>query len=263
MLGGIIDLDRLVHNKQSEGEFWPGFAAYDCVIAADSGQKTAAALGLIPDIYVGDFDSSAVPEGVLKHRDGKTRTVQDLEAGRFFQLAPHEFVSDSTKYAEMLSANPEGDLVLKSTLPEVIVLPSEKDTTDSEAAIDLAYEMGFRDIDVLGGLSGRLDHTLGNLGILAKYLGRAHLQFFDGTNMVTMLNPGCHLMNAGGYRYLGLIAYGENVQGLSLRGTKYEVSDFTLPPDTTRGISNEITAESAQISFRKGRLLAVKSWERN
>lgn len=147
----------------------------------------------------------------------------------------------------------------KSPEAEIIVLPREKAFTDSEAAIDLAYKRGFREIDVLGGLSGRFDHTLGNLGVLAKYSARAQLQFFDGLNIVTMLAPGKHLVNPRGYRYLGLIAYGAAVQGLTLRGTKYEVTDFTLPPDTTRGVSNEIISDSASLSFRAGRLLVINS----
>lgn len=37
--------------------------AADLVIAADSGQKTCAALGLTPDLICGDFDSSPEPSG--------------------------------------------------------------------------------------------------------------------------------------------------------------------------------------------------------
>lgn len=209
ILGGEAGLERLVQNGRSSIEVWPDFSSYDFVIAADRGQIIAQDLGIIPDVLVGDFDSSPRP---------------DPEAA-----------------------------------PEIVVFPREKAFTDSEAAIGLAFERGWREIDVLGGLSGRLDHTMGNLGILAKYSGRAHIQFFDGFNIVTMLHPGSHLMSARGYRYLGLIAYGEAVRGLTLRGTLYEVTDFTLPPDTTRGVSNEITSDPASLSFREGRLLAINS----
>ena len=52
----------------------------------------------------------------------------------------------------------------------LVVLPSVKDMTDSEAAIDLAVSKGFARIHVLGGLGGRFDHSMGNLGMLAKYV---------------------------------------------------------------------------------------------
>lgn len=49
---------------------------------------------------------------------------------------------------------------------EVIVLPHEKDDTDTFYAVKECLKRGFRDFLLLGMTGGRLDHTLGNLQAL-------------------------------------------------------------------------------------------------
>lgn len=143
---------------------------------------------------------------------------------------------------------------------DVIKLPMEKDMTDSEAAIDLAVSCGYTHITVLGGLGGRLDHTMGNLGMLAKYCGRLnHLAFTDGVNYVFMMPPGKITIPQNDYHYLGVISYDSLAKGITLRGVKYPLTDFTLTSETTIGVSNEITSPAAEISFREGRLLIILS----
>ena len=145
-------------------------------------------------------------------------------------------------------------------LPGIIVLPMEKDMTDSEAAIDLAVSKGFRHITVLGGLGGRLDHTMGNLGMLAKYCGKLeHLSFVDGQNCVFMVSPGTIKVPANPYPYMGIISYGSFARGVTLRGVKYPLTGHFLTNDTTLGVSNEIVEEEAEISFTEGRLLVILS----
>lgn len=146
---------------------------------------------------------------------------------------------------------PEGDL---------IKLPMEKDMTDGEAAIDLAVARGAEHITVLGGLGGRFDHTMGNIGMLAKYCGKlSHLAFADGQNYVFMAPPSSLTVPRTSYTYLGLISYGTSVSGLTLRGVKYPLTNHLLTNDTTLGVSNEITEDAAVITFTEGRLLIILS----
>ena len=148
-------------------------------------------------------------------------------------------------------------------LPEgrdAVVLPAEKDMTDSEAALDLAYERGFRRAVILGGLGGRFDHTMGNIGLLAKYCGKMEeLAFVDGINRVTMKAPGSYIIPRDDYYYLGLAAYGGPCAGLSAQGVKYPLDDYTLPDDPTLGVSNELLGREAEITFRGGKLLIIQS----
>ncbi|WP_303857388.1 thiamine diphosphokinase [Aminicella lysinilytica] len=143
---------------------------------------------------------------------------------------------------------------------DLIKLPMEKNMTDSEAAIDLAVSKGYDDITVLGGLGGRFDHTMGNIGMLAKYSGsNTGLAFVDGCNRVFMLEPGTYEIPKSDHRYLGLIAYGGTVTSLTIKGVKYPLVNHLLTDDTTLGVSNEILSDSAHLNFRKGRLLVILS----
>ena len=64
-----------------------------------------------------------------------------------------------------------------------------------------------------------------------------------------------------GFSYLSLFSYSEEVTGLTLRGVKYEVTDFTLKKGMVRGISNEITKDEACITMKNGELLVMQSKE--
>ncbi len=191
--------------------------SYDCVIAADYGYVNCEKLGIVPDILIGDFDSSELP--------------QDCD--------------------------------------NLILLPTHKDMTDSEAAIDRAADLGFQYITVLGGLGGRFDHTVGNLGILAKYTDIvSYIGMEDGLNRVFMSGPtgddsapGSPLIiKKDRFKYLGLAAWTREVTGLTTRGVAYPLTDFTLSSDTTRGACNEIMpGENALITFRTGKLIIIQS----
>lgn len=170
-----------------------------------------------------------------------------------FQIARQLGVTPDSLIGDYDSA-PQPDL------PGIIVLPMEKDMTDSEAAIDLAASKGFRRITVLGGLGGRLDHTMGNLGMLAKYCGKLdRLVFVDGQNCVFMMMPGTIRVPANPYPYMGIISYGPFARNVTLRGVKYPLTGHFLTNDTTLGVSNEIVEDAATISFTEGRLLVILS----
>ena len=149
-----------------------------------------------------------------------------------------------------------------------IVLPTHKDMTDTEAALDLAAEKGCRDITLLGGLGGRFDHTMGNLGMLAKFTDLTdHIELVDGENRVFMARPTGNqpdtdppiLVEKGRYTYLGMAAWTPTVTGLTSRGVAYPVTDFTLSSDTTRGACNEILpGQEARITFRTGKLMIIQ-----
>ena len=150
----------------------------------------------------------------------------------------------------------------------LVVLPTVKDMTDSEAAIDLAVSKGFGVIHVCGDLGGRFDHTMGNLGMLAKYVEDPRVKdlwFEDGQNRVFMKTPGTFRVPARGpenrFDYFGLIAYSGAVEGLTITGAKYPLSGHTLTPDTTLGVSNEVAKDAAyaEVSHTKGHLLVIFS----
>ncbi len=182
----------------------------DLVIAADSGYQNAVALGIKPQLVVGDFDS--FPED---------RLPRDIER---------------------------------------LTVPAEKDFTDAQLAVDIALKKGCHRMTIVGGLSGRLDHTLSCLALLEsvqKCGGNAIIT--DGHNRVRYLKNTSELLPRSHYRYFGLLALDPVVRGVSAEGCKYPLKNATLRREEAYAVSNEIEGNCALISVRKGGIFLVES----
>jgi thiamine pyrophosphokinase len=145
---------------------------------------------------------------------------------------------------------------------EVLTVPAEKDFTDTQLAVETAIKRGARDIVIIGGLSGRLDHTLSNLAILKDLCDKQiYCLITDGKNRVRYIRSTSTLISRSGYKYLSLIADGEKVKGVSIEGCKYPLENATLTSAYQYAISNEITGNCALVSVKKGGLYIVESAE--
>jgi thiamine pyrophosphokinase len=139
--------------------------------------------------------------------------------------------------------------------------PPEKDWTDTELALALALEQKPREIHILGATGGRLDHLMGNIGLLSQGV-QAGVQVFliDPRNRIRMIDRPMYLSKNEQFgAYVSLIPWGGPVTGLTLEGMKYPLQNATLTGNTTRGISNEIAADTAHISFTGGCLLVFET----
>lgn len=158
-----------------------------------------------------------------------------------------------------------GDLdSVKSELPEdieLIKVPTEKDFSDLQLAINVALEKGADEIAVIGGLSGRLDHTLANLSLLpVLFTLRVHAHINDGFNRVRYLNSSSTLVARSHYKYLSIIPISEKLRGVSIEGCKYPLKNATVTKsEPTLTISNEIEGNCALISVRKGECYVIES----
>ena len=144
--------------------------------------------------------------------------------------------------------------------PELIEVPAEKDFTDTQLAVETALKRGADDIVIIGGLSGRLDHTLSNLAILKDLSDRGvYALMADGRNRVRYIKSTSTLIARSGYTYLSLIADGEKVKGVSIEGCKYPLENAVLNDRYQYAVSNEIVGNCALISVKKGGLYIVES----
>ena len=66
-------------------------------------------------------------------------------------------------------------------------LPSHKNETDTEVAIEAALQLGYDDIILYGGLGGRLDHEMANLHLMIYR--ELPLTLMNDTNIIKVLHP--------------------------------------------------------------------------
>ena len=143
---------------------------------------------------------------------------------------------------------------------EVITVPTEKDVTDTQLAVELAIQRGATEVHIIGGLGGRLDHTLSNLAILEDLANkkiRAVIE--DGHNRARLLRNDSTILARSGYTYVSLLALDPIVKGVEIEGVKYPIKGVKLSRTFGYAVSNKITGNCCFISVKKGALLVVES----
>lgn len=135
---------------------------------------------------------------------------------------------------------------------EAIRYPVEKDLTDLEIALEAARTYGATVIDVYGGLGGRLDMTLGNIGLLEMYPEmRLHAQ----GQTVFIARKGTTVIKRGEGHYLSFIPWKE--ASISITGVKYPLVRRDVSSRQSLTISNEWTKEEACLTVHRGQVLVL------
>lgn len=155
------------------------------------------------------------------------------------------------------------DSLGKKNIPEgikTVELPAEKDVTDTQVAIDIAIDEGAREIVIIGGLDGRLDHTLSNMAIL-RMLSARHIYAYitDGQNRVRYIKNTNTIVVRSPFKYLSVIADDEVAKGVDIEGCKYPLKNAKLLRDHQFAVSNEIVGNCALVNVKKGGLFIVES----
>jgi thiamine pyrophosphokinase len=139
--------------------------------------------------------------------------------------------------------------------------PVEKDATDLELAFDSAIERGAGRVVFVDGGGDRLDHLLGNLLLLASpVLANVEVEAFSGSARVQVARGGDPPVTVNGPpgSFVSLLPIGGPACGIVTTGLRYPLSGEELSPGTTRGISNEIVADTGSVRVATGTLLVMQ-----
>lgn len=176
----------------------------DIIICADGGIKHTLKLGIIPDILIGDMDS--------------TNKMQAIT---------------------IIKYNPI------------------KNDTDMLLAVKKAIELGYKEINIYGGIGGRLDHTYANFQILAYIIDNdCNGYLYDEKTVVTMTKDKFVFDNFE-YKYISIFSYGEKIDKVTIKGLKYEICDLNLFNTFPIGISNEHINKKGSVEINQGKLLII------
>ena len=137
----------------------------------------------------------------------------------------------------------------------------EKDASDTRIGLELALKLKSSRIFLLGATGGRLDHYMANLqSLLVPLKYGAQAWILDPQNAVTVLDRGRKIRRQElPGKYVSFFSMGDRVEGITLTGFKYPLTDYTLNNDDGIAVSNELAREEAEVSFAKGRLLMIFS----
>ncbi len=143
---------------------------------------------------------------------------------------------------------------------ELIRLPVHKDDTDTMACVRYAIGRGFSEIAIVGGMGGRFDHSIASIQTLAYAQSHgADAVLADGDTTVFFVADAARTVARIPGRKLSVFSYTETCTGVTLRGVEYPLTDAVLTQNFPIGVSNEFTADFAEISVQSGVLLIVLS----
>ena len=175
------------------------------------------------------------------------------------------FCDSGLKHMEHLCARP--DLIVgdfdswKRPAPDVetIVLPREKDDTDTVYAVKEALRRGFETFLLVGVVGERLDHTLGNVSILLMLdsLGKKGRIIDDYSEMeVVSTDPACI---DDSFSYFSLLNISGTAREITIENAKYPLDRGEITCEYQYGISNEVLpGQSAKVTVGQGKVLLIK-----
>lgn len=143
---------------------------------------------------------------------------------------------------------------------EIIVLPHEKDDTDTYYAAKEAVRRGFTEFLLVGVIGGRLDHTLGNLSVLL-YLDSLgyRAEAADDYSIMCIVSRDTEYVDKK-FSYFSLLNISGTAEDITVKGAAYELDNAKITCDYAYGVSNEVRGEAAEITVGRGRLLLIKDY---
>jgi thiamine pyrophosphokinase len=154
---------------------------------------------------------------------------------------------------DMDSVSPDGLAHAEARGIPIVRHRTDKDETDLELALGEAVGRGATTIDIHGGEGGAIAHFLGiALGLTSPRWAGTDLTWHTATGRVRVVRPG-HPVSVSRTegRTLSVIPVGD-LGGVVVTGTRWELEDEDLATGSTRGVSNEITDDTANVSIRHG-----------
>ena len=194
----------------------------DFVIACDKGLEYAKRLGFKPDVVIGDFDSYGGAEGDT-------------------------------------NAQEAGTPALKSTL-KIIKLSRDKDDSDTLAAVKYAIKEGCDDFTFICAMGGRFDHLFCNiqtLSFIAARFGIARL-LSEKDEIIVIKDRSITIPKKEGWS-LSVFSLCDESRGVTETGTRWLLNGAIMQQSAPYGLSNEWTADKAEISVEEGTLIIILS----
>ena len=142
---------------------------------------------------------------------------------------------------------------------ETIVLPCEKDDTDTVFAVKEALKREFNDFLLIGVVGARLDHTLGNVSILLYLdsLGKRAKIIDDYSEMEIVSKSPAYIDDS--FAYFSLLNISGTAKGIKIENAKYPLDGGEITCEYQYGISNEVLPGlTAKVELTEGRLLLIK-----
>ncbi|CUP68375.1 thiamine diphosphokinase [Clostridium baratii] len=134
---------------------------------------------------------------------------------------------------------------------------AEKDYTDTDLGYIKALEVNPSEIILFGATGSRIDHMLGNIGILLKGLREnIKVTIVDDNNKMYAVNKSSLVKKEEG-RVISFHALSDVVKNLTIKNGKYPLNNYNMTLLEPRAICNEFLDDDIYIEFDSGIILIL------
>jgi len=187
-----------------------------------------------------DFDYIVAVDGGLKH-------IENMGLYPTLIVGDFDSVLDIGYYEKLYSE------------AEFLRFDAKKDYTDLELAVEKVIDMEPDKVMIMGVTGCRMDHTMGGIFILEKFLKHGiEAMIIDKNNKIVLTDKDMEFSGEIGELF-SIIPVTEKVDGIYLEGFEYPLYDATLEFGSSTGISNVFKETCVKLKLRNGKLLVIRS----
>lgn len=128
--------------------------------------------------------------------------------------------------------------------------------TDVEKCIKFAVRSRAEELVILGGIGDRLDHSIANIGLIAKYSDKLKISLFHGRTYCTVLTGKRHLNSRKG-EVVSLYGLSKDTI-VTTSGLKYELKNGNIYLGGNESTSNIALRNELIIDVRDGKALVIR-----
>lgn len=140
---------------------------------------------------------------------------------------------------------------------KVVSLNPIKDFTDTVAAIEMAKDMGYKNIIIYGGLGGRESHTISNIRTIYHYKNCGiDIKLKSEKKEIFVVNDRFSYKYTGKDFYVSVFSLKDSSK-VTLRGLYYELDSYPMTIDDSLGVSNETNERDFEIVVSDGAVLVI------
>lgn len=192
--------------------------------------------------------------------EGKETLIIGVDGGALYLLDIG--ITPGIGIGDFDSVSPDDLIRLEEKVPKLLKLATEKDLTDTEAALEYVKEqLDVDEIEMYGLFGGRVDHMLNNLwlayhpayqSIIEKIVMKA------AKNTVRFYKPGNHtIQKEADKKYLSFIGM-TPLENVTLKDVKYPLNETSYDSPVAL-VSNEFLNEEMRFTFTNGLMAVVQS----
>ena len=201
-------------------------------------------------------------------------TNGEYQDKNFYEACLEEIKADylicadgGANYARMLNVKPDiiiGDMDSIAAETRTFfnqtrfeMYPRQKDETDTELAITHAIKIGADKVTILGGLGSRMDHSLGNIYLLKRFVDVGiEAEIVNEKNRIRIIGK-TTAFNFPIGTIVSILPIGGDVSGLTISGFEYPIKAGQMTIDKPYGISNVTNDNRQQIALEQGMLIII------